>query len=642
MSDKNDMLIKNRFGFAFSELKDDSTEKTSSEKEMKIAVYGRVNKPGIIKFIPNMTLSQIIDSVGGISDKNEFKAAQINMPIGKLILKNDINKEIKADLFNKSEEKSIIILSKQDCIVQYALYYIEYLIEKINEGLYKKYEEVKDDIIRIYNILDRISKGAANMRDLYCLRILSNSIKEKMNEEYSVIEDILENFYSEMEEHIKEKKCYTYQCNNLVKITITQKCIGCGSCKRVCPVDCIDGEIKKKHNIDHTRCTYCGACISACPVDAITSGSNTLKFLRDLSLKDNVVVTQMAPAIRVTIGEAFGFKPGDNVEGKVCAALKKLGVNYVFDTTYGADLTIMEESAELVERFKKYISGDKNVKLPILTSCCPAWINFIEENYRDMMDVPSTAKSPMEMVATVIKEIWARENKISRDKLVSVAIMPCVAKKYEASREQFSMDLNYDVDYVVTTRELIKLFKDFNIDLKNIEPEKIDKVIGEYSGAGIIFGRTGGVIEAAVRTAYQNITGKKIDVIKFEPLRGWDNFRVCNLDIEGVKLKIGIVYGLKEAKKLLDKIRSGEEFFHAIEIMACQYGCVGGGGQPKVIKNKENVLKSRAEGLNNIDENMQIRRSNENSQVRIIYKKYLECPLSKKARELFHTNYFSR
>lgn len=564
------------------------------------------------------------------------------MPFGGFLTEDSLDKELDFELFDKNVSRTIIILSEEDCIIQYGKFYIEYLLGRIKDKTYKGYETVKDEITKMLKVLDRISKGVSNMRDVYLLRTLAETVKVKMNQKHNIMEEIISNFYEEIEEHIEENKCYTSQCNHLIKLTITRRCIGCGSCKRVCPVDCIDGELRKQHNIDYNRCTHCGACISVCPVDAITAGDNTLMFLRDLATPNKMVITQMAPAIRVAIGEAFGFEPGENIEKKLAAGLRKIGVDYVFDTTWGADLTIMEEAAELQERLEKYLAGDKNVKLPILTSCCPSWIKFIEQNYPDMLEVPSTAKSPMQMFATVAKEIWAKEKGLSRKEVTSVAIMPCIAKKYEASRPEFSMDMNYDVDYVITTRELIKIFQDSKINLKELEDEEIDNVMGEYTGAGIIFGRTGGVIEAAVRTACENITKKKMDKLEFEALRGWDGFRVCEVKIDNINLRIGVAHGLKEAGKMLDKIRSGEEFFHAIEIMACIGGCVGGGGQPKIRKNKEQILKERAEGLDNIDRAKALRRSNENPEVLAIYEKYLDHPLSHKAHELLHTDYFPR
>lgn len=637
--DKKQTIIQSSLGSVFSVFSEEELEKTTNSEENKIAISGKINNPGIIEVQKGSTLVDIINSAGGLLNNKPFKAAQLGIPFGGFLTDDSLSKPLDFNLFPKGTNRTIIILSEEDCIIQYAKFYIEFLISKIEDEKYKNYKLVNSEILKMLEILDRISKGRSNMRDVYLLRELAGSIKSKLYQKYNIIEEIINNFYNEIEEHIEENKCYTAQCNHLVKLTITEKCIGCSACKRACPVDCIEGKLKTQHHIDYNRCTHCGQCLAACPVNAITAGDNTFKFLRDLATPNKLVITQMAPAVRVAIGEAFGFEPGENVENKIAAALRKLGVDYVFDTTCAADLTIMEEAAELQDRVERYINGDKSVRLPILTSCCPAWVKFIEQNYGDMLDVPSSVKSPMQMFATVAKDLWAKEKGYERDEITSVAIMPCIAKKYEASRPEFSRGLNYDVDYVITTRELIELFKNSEIDLKEIEDEKIDKELGEYTGAGVIFGRTGGVIEAATRTAVEKMTGKRLDNIEFECLRGWDSFRNCEIEVGDLKLKIGVAYGLKEAAKMLDKIRSGEEFYHAIEIMACTGGCVGGGGQPKA-KKREEVLQKRAEGLNNIDRSLKLRRSNENPEVLSIYDKYLDYPLSHKAHELLHTKYF--
>ena len=637
--DKKQTIIQSSLGSVFSIFSEEELEKTTNSEENKIAISGKINNPGIIEVQKGSTLVDIINSAGGLLNNKPFKAAQLGIPFGGFLTDDSLSKPLDFNLFPKGTNRTIIILSEEDCIIQYAKFYIEFLISKIEDEKYKNYKLVNSEILKMLEILDRISKGRSNMRDVYLLRELAGSIKSKLYQKYNIIEEIINNFYHEIEEHIEENKCYTAQCNHLVKLTITEKCIGCSACKRACPVDCIEGKLKTQHHIDYNRCTHCGQCLAACPVNAITAGDNTFKFLRDLATPNKLVITQMAPAVRVAIGEAFGFEPGANVENKIAAALRKLGVDYVFDTTCAADLTIMEEAAELQDRVERYINGDKSVRLPILTSCCPAWVKFIEQNYGDMLDVPSSVKSPMQMFATVAKDLWAKEKGYERDEITSVAIMPCIAKKYEASRPEFSRGLNYDVDYVITTRELIELFKNSEIDLKEIEDEKIDKELGEYTGAGVIFGRTGGVIEAATRTAVEKMTGKRLDNIEFECLRGWDSFRNCEIEVGDLKLKIGVAYGLKEAAKMLDKIRSGEEFYHAIEIMACTGGCVGGGGQPKA-KKREEVLQKRAEGLNNIDRSLKLRRSNENPEVLSIYDKYLDYPLSHKAHELLHTKYF--
>ncbi|HSQ89811.1 [FeFe] hydrogenase, group A [Romboutsia sp.] len=639
MQKQKQAIIQSSLGSVFSVFSEEELKKITDDKKRSVAISGKINSPGIIEVPQGATLAQVINLAGGLLNDRGFKAAQLGMPFGGFLTEDSLDKELDFTLFDEDISRNIIILSQEDCIIQYSKFYVDYLIGKMHEGALEHYEVAREEILRIWKLLDRVSKGKSNMRDIFLLRRLASTVKEKVNQKHNIMEEIIDKFYEEIKEHIEEDRCYTSQCNHLIKLTITTKCIGCGACKRVCPVDCIHGEPKKQHYIDYNRCTHCGQCIAACPVNAITAGDNTFRFLRDLATPNKVVITQMAPAIRVTIGEAFGFEPGTNVENKLAAALRKLGVDYVFDTTWAADLTIMEEAAELQERLEKHFKGDKDVKLPILTSCCPAWVKFIEQNYGDMLDVPSSTKSPMQMFATIAKDIWGREHGLERDQITSVAIMPCVAKKYEASRLEFSRGLNYDVDYVITTRELIKIFEVSGINLSEIEDEPIDQVMGEYTGAGVIFGRTGGVIEAATRTAVEKMTGQRVDNIEFEALRGWDGFRACELEVGDIKLRIGIAYGLKEAGKMLDKIRSGEEFFHAIEIMACTCGCVGGGGQPKAKKRLE-TLQKRAEGLNAIDRSLPLRRSYENPAVLAIYDKYLDYPLSHKAHELLHTKYF--
>lgn len=642
MENVKQKIIQSSLGSVFTTFAKSELEKTKDNSKKIVAVSGKVVNPGIYELNDDATLKDIIDMAGGIINKKTFKAAQLGFPFGAFLISENLHDKLDFNLFEDNTYKNIIILSDEDCIVQFCIYYVEYLLGNIEDGEFEHISKYKSEIERIGRIFDRISKGKSNLRDLYLLRQLAGTIKDELHEKRNIILEVLENFYDELETHIEEHECSTGQCPQLAQLRITNKCVGCGACRRVCPVDCIEGSLKVRHRIDYDKCTHCGQCIQACPVNAITEGDNTFRFLRDLATPNKIVITQMAPAVRVAIGEAFGFEPGENVEKKVNAALKMLGVEYVFDTSWAADLTIMEEAAELQERLEAHMKGDDSVKFPLLTSCCPAWVKFIEQSYPDMLDVPSSAKSPMQMFATIAKDIWAKEKGFKRNKVTSVAIMPCVAKKYEAAREEFSRGDNYDTDYVITTKELIRILKETNIDLKELKDQDFDNPLGEYTGAGIIFGRTGGVIEAATRTALEKITGKRIDNIEFEELRGWEGFRSCTLNVEGMELKIGVAYGLKEAGKMLDKIRSGEEFYHAIEIMACEGGCIGGGGQPKVMRNKKEVIIKRGEGLNNIDRNLPLRRSHENPSVLAVYDKYLDKPLSRKAHELIHTKYFPK
>lgn len=608
--------------------------------DRKVSIAGRVNNPDIYDIPENATLNDIIKMAGGIKNKRHFKAAQVGMPFGGFLTNKNLNQVLDFSLFDGNTEKKIIILSDENCIVAFSRFYIEYILGKLLENEYLEYRESKPELDRILRNLDRISKGKATMRDIYLLRFLSENIKSRLNQKHNLILSVIKNFYDEIEEHIENHKCRAGKCIHLLKFRITSKCIGCTACVRVCPVNCISGKPKERHVLDSDICTYCGQCVSVCPVGAIFEGDHTIKLLNDIYTPNKNVIAQIAPAVRVAIGESFGFSSGENVEKKLVTALKKLGFDYVFDTSWGADVTVMEEATELQERLEKFYR-DEDVRLPILTSCCPAWVKFIEQFYPDMVDVPSTVKSPMQIFSTLIKDIWAKEKGIKRKHIASVAIMPCLAKKYEAARPEFSRGDIYDTDYVISTRELIRLLKDKKIDLKELEDTEFDQPFGTYSGAGIIFGRTGGVIEAVIRTALENITGTHLNEIEFGELRGWDGFRIAEINVGHIDLRIGIAHGLQEAAKMLDKIRAGEEFFHAIEIMACKGGCIGGGGQPKAIK-KQETLEKRAEGLNNIDRNSKIRRSHENPFVKLIYDKYLDYPCSHKAHELIHTRYFPR
>lgn len=432
------------------------------------------------------------------------------------------------------------------------------------------------------------------------------------------------------------------------------KCVMCRRCETVCnslqTVGALSG-INRGFNavvgtafeqkLADSTCVMCGQCVQACPVGALSEVDNTRQVMQAISDSKKTVIVQTAPAVRVALGEEFGMEPGSRVTGKMVAALKMLGFDYVFDTDFAADLTIMEEGTEMLQRINKYMNGDKNVKLPIMTSCCPGWVNFFERYYPDMLDVPSTAKSPMQMFGAIAKTYWAEKMGIKREDLVVVSIMPCVAKKYECQRDEFKTEGNPDVDYSLTTRELADMIKLLSIKFADLKEEEFDRPLGESTGAGVIFGATGGVIEAATRTTYELFTKKELGKVDFQDIRGLEGVREATVDFNGTPIHIGIAHGLGNARKLLDKIRKGETMFHAIEIMACPGGCVGGAGQPYHHGDFSKVEK-RLKAIYEEDKNKPLRKSHENPYVQQLYKEFLGEPCGEKSHKLLHTHYFDK
>lgn len=434
---------------------------------------------------------------------------------------------------------------------------------------------------------------------------------------------------------------------NWAYIRDMDKCVMCRRCETMCDAQTcyilsginrgIDAIVSTAFNRDvtETYCTFCGQCVAVCPVGALTERDYTWDVISAISNPKKIVAVQIAPSVRVALGEEFGMDVGINLEKKIVTALKKIGVDYVFDTSWGADLTILEEASELKERLNKHFNGDKDAKLPLLTSCCPAWINFLEDNFPELLEIPSSAKSPMQMTSAVIKNIWSQELGIPKESVVVVSIMPCLAKKYEGKMPEFIHDKIPDTDFSITTRELAHMIKSSDIQFDSLEDTEFDSPLGVYSGAGVIFGRTGGVIEAALRTAYKFITNEELSNLDFTDMEGTKGVRIAEVDIKGKKIGIGIAHGLGEARKLLEKVKLGKIELHAIEIMACKGGCVGGGGQPYIHGDFE-IIKKRIKALSKIDKGMVIRKSHENHEVMALYKKYLKHPLSEEAKKLLH------
>lgn len=391
-----------------------------------------------------------------------------------------------------------------------------------------------------------------------------------------------------------------------------------------------------------SSCINCGQCVQVCPVGALTLVDNVGDVMKAIADPKKTVVVQTAPAVRVALGEEFGMEPGSIVTGKMAAALRRLGFDYVFDTDWSADLTIMEEGTELLGRIGKVLGGDTSVKLPIFTSCCPGWVSFYEKNFPDMLEYPSTAKSPQQMFGAVAKNYWAEKLGIKREDMVVVSIMPCLAKKYEAAREEFKVNGNPDVDFSLSTRELAHMIKQCNLDLTEMPDEDFDSPLGESTGAAVIFGATGGVMEAAVRTAYEVFTKKPLENINFLALRGVDGVKTATVDFAGTPINVAVVYGLNNARTIMEEVRNGNpRQFHAVEVMACPGGCIGGAGQP-YHHGDSGIIRKRMDAIYREDEGKPIRKSHENPSVIAIYEEYFGEPCGHKSHELLHTHYFDR
>ena len=427
------------------------------------------------------------------------------------------------------------------------------------------------------------------------------------------------------------------------------KCILCGACVRACSeyqghsvlgfanrgsktlVQPLNGR-----PLGQVDCINCGQCVAVCPTGALSIKSCIEDVWARITNPSMKVVAHMAPSVRVALGEMFGLKPGENVIGKMNAALRRIGFDMVFDTNFAADLTILEEATEFLGRVK---SGEN---LPLFTSCCPGWVKYLETMHPEMTNHLSSCKSPMSMQSAVLVDLLPKTLGVERKDLTVVSIMPCTGKKFEALRSELSHDGKQDTDFVLTTKELGKMIKSAGIDFASLEPEEADSPFGEYTGAGTIFGASGGVAEAAVRTAYEYATGEPLQDVDIKPLRGTSNrCRDIELDLKGTKLVVRVVSTLKEAEKSIKEIKEGKAQFALLEVMACPGGCINGGGQPRSCDDSS-VKAQRAEGLYKEDKELSVRKSHLNESIQKLYNDYLEKPNSHKAHELLHTVYVDR
>ncbi|MBR7090727.1 MAG: [Lachnospiraceae bacterium] len=439
----------------------------------------------------------------------------------------------------------------------------------------------------------------------------------------------------------------------------TSKCILCGRCIERCKnahgLGILGYENRgfnvfvspaQDRSFAESPCIQCGQCVNVCPTGALMEHSEIDK-IDEAFAAGKVVIAQAAPAVRAALGEEFGFRIGTPVTGKMIAAMRRLGFKRVYDVNFGADLTIMEEGTELLGRIKN------NGVLPMITSCSPGWVNYAEYNYEDLLPHLSSCKSPHQMQGAIIKSYWAELNGIKPEDIFVVSVMPCTAKKYERQRDQMKVNGNWDVDAVITTRELARMIKRSGIMFDRLPDEDWDQdIMGDYTGAAVIFGVTGGVMEAALRTVYYKLTGKESDPIEFTAVRGHEaGIREASVDVNGTTINVAIASGMKSAKVLLDEIREGKSKYHFIEIMGCPGGCINGGGQPYVreffLPNEDDDIvdtykEKRAKALYSEDERQTLRQSHNNPQIKELYDKFLGEPNSHKSHELLHTTYAGR
>ena len=437
------------------------------------------------------------------------------------------------------------------------------------------------------------------------------------------------------------------ECDNPSIQRDEEKCIKCGQCKNICQDYIgVHGTYSLEDTLDRAVCINCGQCANVCPV----SSHETYEYpfiQEDMKNSDKIIIFNTSPSVRIALGEEFGMEDGTFVEGKMIALLRKLGAKYVLDTNFSADLTILEEGTELIRRLTK-----QTKPLPQFTSCCPAWVKYLEIYHPEMRNHLSTAKSPIGMQGPTVKTYFAKKMNIDPTQIVNIAVTPCTAKKYEIKREEMcdagkylGIDNMRDMDYVITTRELAKWAKEENIDFTSLKDSKFDSLMGEASGAGVIFGNSGGVMEAALRTAYEIMTGESapINLLTYTPVRGLDDVKEASVDMNGITVNIAVIFGTKNASQFIEKMKTADKKYHFVEVMTCPGGCIGGGGQPKDTKYQGDLLRAkRIAGLYNRDQSMNLRKSHDNPEIQQLYKDFYQEPMSDLAENMLHTTYIDR
>lgn len=451
-----------------------------------------------------------------------------------------------------------------------------------------------------------------------------------------------------MSKHLSMDIRVPIECDNPAIQRDEEKCIKCGQCKTICQDYIgVHGTYNLEQTHDQAICIHCGQCANVCPVSSIHETYEYPMIKEELKDKEKIIIFNTSPSVRIALGEEFGMTDGSFVEGKMVALLRRLGASYVLDTNFSADLTILEEGTELIQRLTKHTKP-----LPQFTSCCPAWVKYLEIYHPDLRDHLSTAKSPIGMQGPTVKTYFAKKMDLNPRNIVNIAVTPCTAKKYEIRREEMHGAGDYweiedmrDMDYVITTRELAQWAKEENIDFAALEDSKFDPLMSEASGAGVIFGNSGGVMEAALRTAYEIMTGDiaPADLLSYTPVRGLDDVKEASVDINGITVNIAVIFGTKNASQFIEKMKSGDKEYHFIEVMTCPGGCIGGGGQPKDTKYQGDILRAkRIAGLYNRDQSMTLRKSHDNPEIKQLYAEFYQEPASELAEEMLHTSYIDR